>query len=214
MPIYKCVVAGHAGTVAIRNILYYENTGIDLAGTEFGNADRVAELLEEQVYPALLQNLTNNYVLDATEVTVYNENLDLYFNQAFHFPVGMPGTSGQPSSSFAQCINVKFSLRPTSLLSPGGAGAPRKGYIALGPVSYDVFNEDGTLSTAFMSGVNRTALEEALAKELVDPGPAQNYVPVRAKQSTVAGVFKLMGYARVDSAAVSPRGSFRRSRMS
>lgn len=216
MAIYKCVLNGSYHGNRINNILWYRTgLGLDLDGLTVGGAGELANAIKNVVWPKFKVVVPPEYsLLDITVYPYHDDTLELMYQNPFTLAVGDTGDGDNNTDGPAVCMNIKFNLEPTAIL-PNGVFPPRRGYIAVGPLPSLYVDNTGHITNAiFINPLdNIHKLSAALSENLESLLPPVVWYPIRVSQRKVLGVFKLISFADVSSAAVQRRVSFRRSRL-
>jgi hypothetical protein len=219
--LYKVVVNGQWGTRDIKNTLYYR-TAVDPFGGlfEMGGAPAIANLVKDNVVPAFLAAQTNGYFMDSIDVYPYNDLLQLAYQQPYHLPIAEPGEIAlglTGTDGAGVCVNIRFNLEP-KLIGLGGITAPKRGYIALGPIPSTWVDNTGVIvDTIGSDAANRLGdLCDALATNLSSLAPVAVFFPIRASSkwgmSDLPGELLDWGWSDVSSAHWSKYCSYRKSR--
>lgn len=213
--IYKVVLRGECWSQSIQNILWYRTgVGIDIDGLQIGGAFELAETVQDHVWGAMKACVPTAYKLNDIAVYPYNDStLELVYQNPHIRPVLENGTSTSETDGTALCAIVKFNLEPTTILT-NGVKPPRRGYIALGPISSSQIDNSGHLiDDVFLNLVHPyKVFAETLKDDLVHLLPPVSFFPIRARQDKVLGFYKLTSFADVSGVALRRLTSFRRSR--
>ena len=211
---YKAVFNGSCKGQDIKNILYYRSgLGLDALGLTLAGTEALAGNLKQEVWPALKQWLTTDYVLETIDVSAINDEFQLVYQMPFSLPVGETGVEDRVLAGPALCANFKFNLEPTSIIN--GIKPPSRGYIAFGPMSPVYVEEDGFFSAETMASSRVTNIQAALSQNIEQLLPVTFvWFPIRLKQSRIlGGLVHWESYADIKGCSLSRRASFRRSRM-
>ena len=216
---YKVVLNGSYLGKDNLNTLYYR-TAVDPFGGAlgFGGAKELAEEVLQEVVPAFIASKPTNYRLQTIDVYPRNAAFELLYQLPYKKEVNLPGGGGIWSTngdSPALCVNIRFNLEPT-MLGVQSFTAPKRGYIAYGPVASDWVDNDGKLTENVLTG-QQTAIPvlcQALSQNLESMDPPCVWFPIRVAEhyGSVAGEFLGWGWADVESCSVDEYVSFRRSR--
>lgn len=219
MAIYRMVLEGHAGTVQVRNTLFYRlGVGIDWGGLTMAGSKELTDQWIEQYCEAFLNLMSNSYTLDQITTYAYDSTtFDLIFQQPY---TGALGSAGQITSAirdYATCLIWKFVLEPVAVVG-NGPKPPRKGYFAYGPVPGAFLDNTGHISTEIETPTTynaaRSAFEQTLYGDvgtILDPGI---FYPIRVHQDKLVGsnLFKITSFADVQGVTLRRLASWRRSR--
>jgi hypothetical protein len=212
---YKVVLNGACQGQDIKNILYYRS-GAGFDGTLFlmAGAEALAGNIVQEIVPSFLAALPNDYTLETVDVYPINEAFELLYQMPYSLAVAQSGGRAATHTGPASCVIIKFMLEPTNITN--GINPPKRGYVAIGPVTSDFVAETGFLTAgATQAGQELPVLAAKLAQNIEQllPVPA-SWFPVRMKQNRIlGGLVKWESYADVKGGIVSRRVSFRRSRM-
>ena len=131
---YKVVLNGASMGQDIKNVLYYRSgLGVDVLGLTLAGTEALAGNIKQEVWPALKQWLTTDYVLETIDVSAINDEFQLVYQMPFSLPVGETGVEDRVLAGPALCANFKFNLEPTGIAN--GIKPPSRGYIAFGPIA-------------------------------------------------------------------------------
>jgi hypothetical protein len=216
---YKVVLNGSYAGKDNLNTLYYR-TLVDVGGGAFGfgGARELAEEVIQEIVPQWLDCKPPQYNLQTIDVYPRNSLFELLYQLPFKQEVNLAGTGdwtlgGQDSS--ALCLNFRFNLEPT-VLGLQTFTAPKRGYIAVGPLPSLWLEDDGRLVSTQLNNVasNVRQLCDKLGQDLESIDPPAIFAPIRVAEhyGEVGGGFLGYGYADVDSVTVDEFASFRRSR--
>ena len=211
---YKAVLNGSSGGQDIKNVLYYRSgLGVDVSGLTLAGTEALAGNIEQEVWPALKKMLSVNYTLETIDVSAINDEFQMVYQMPFSRTVGETGSMTADSNGTAGCMNFKFNLEPTSILN--GIKPPSRGYIAVGPFSSSLIQNDGYLTPAFMNSADVAEACAALAQNIEQLLPvAFVWYPIRLKQSRIlGGLVHWEAYSDIKGCSLSRRASFRRSRV-
>lgn len=218
MALYKVVLRGNFQGQAINNILYYRNgIGVDISGLTVGGTKEVADAVKAIVWTGLRPVMSDHYSLVQIDSYVYNDQtFDLLYQQPFTLGVQENGLNvGTSYNGPATCAICKFILE-SHLVGVNGIRPPKKGYLAIGPLSDDQVNDDGSLKLTLGENLLWDAVCAVLANnvETILPIPAVFY-PVRVHMDVVGpGLpLRLSSFADIQAAVMRHYTSFRRSRM-
>jgi hypothetical protein len=213
--LYKTVLHGSCFGQEIDNILYYRTgLGVDISGLTLSGAGEVNNLVKLHVWPAIKTLLSSNYTLNEIVTYVINENsFDFVYQNPQSLPVVEAATGGEATDGIAPCLICKLNLEPTTVFA-NGVAAPKRGYLAFGPVASTWIDSDGHIHGDYYTATNGELVNVATAvsQNLVSVIPPALFFPVRVHQAKVAGIFKIQSYADIDRAEFRRLASFRRSR--
>lgn len=214
MAIYKVVLNGSAFGEDVKNILYYRSgIGLEIGGLTAGGTLELSQAVKTLVWPALKSVLPAAYRLQDITTYVYEDGT---FNPIYQNPttlgVGENGTQPGATNGPAVCAIAKFQLEPTIVLL-NGPKPPKRGYLAIGPLTDSQVNNDGTVLYDGNSTLTWGACAFALGNnvEVLLPVPFV-WFPVRVSQTKILGIFKITSYADVREVVIRDITSFRRSR--
>lgn len=211
--LYKVVLKGRYSNQNIINILYYR-LGIDFVPGDFNlaGADTLAALVRDQVWTGGMRGrMNNNYLLDKIEVYPMDVTFELLYQLPYTLEVGEYGMAGaSPTNGPTSCAIVKFNLEPTTPLVNGFV-APKRGYIALGPLADSFVDNSGYLENADYNAWS-TAVQ-VFAENLESVLPPVVFFPIRIHRKTDPILGVTQGWADVQSCTINHRASFRRSRL-
>lgn len=214
MAIYKVVLNGSAYGQDIKNILYYRNgVDIDLSGLTVGGTVEVAQAVRTMVWTFMKPLLPTAYRLQDITAYLYNEGtFELVYQNPTTVQVGENGTGTGATNGPATCAIIKFQLEPTARFA-NGFKPPKRGYVAIGPLTDAEVKDDGTLNLDNANDAYWTALCFALANnvETILPIPAV-FFPIRVHQDKILNVIRITSYADIRDAVCRDMTSFRRSR--
>lgn len=217
MALYKVVLDGSCQGQDIKNILYYRNgVGVDIGGLTIGGAKEVADAVKAIVWPVLKVVMQGEYTLDQITSYVYNDQtFDLLYQVPYTVGVQETGLVGQAMNGPATCAILKFILEP-HIVFVNGFYPPKKGYLAIGPLSDTQVMDDGKLNLDTLNQVAWDAVCAVMANNVytVLPIPAVFY-PVRVSMKKIGpGLpLKIVSFSDVQAAVMRQYTSFRRSRM-
>ena len=211
---YKVVLNGASMGQDIKNVLYYRSgLGVDVLGLTLAGTEALAGNIKQEVWPALKQWLTTDYVLETIDVSAINDEFQLVYQMPFSLPVGETGVEDRVLAGPALCANFKFNLEPTGIAN--GIKPPSRGYIAFGPIAPVYVEESGFFSAETMASSRVTGIQAALSQNIEQLIPVGFvWYPIRLKQSRIlGGLVHWEAYADIKGCVLSRRASFRRSRM-
>lgn len=215
MAIYKVVLNGEYQNQRINNILWYRTgVGIDLDGLTVGGAKELAETVKAEVWPTMRPNLPLTYKLaDVTVYPFHDGTFDLMFQNPYTLPVAETGLGNWATNGPAECCIIKFNLEPTTIL-PNGPKPPKRGYVAIGPIHEGAIDDSGHITDALFNdpGATLNTMAAKFASNLEHALPPVVWYPIRVHQERVLGLWKILSFADVQSAALRRLTSFRRSR--
>lgn len=210
--LYKIVVNGQAHGQDIQNYFGYRvGLGIDPSIWPLNGADVVASNFAGEVLPAMLAMLSVAYTCQTLDVYTYNEQFELTLTQPFRMNINLLGTYEGQSLGPASNVTIKANFEPMFITE--GLIAPKRGWISLGPLSEDLF-EDGQLTDSFFNSPTTQihVLEQQMCQNLENLLPPAIFYPVRLKQNKVLGVNTVVGYADIQSWSADRRLKIRKSR--
>lgn len=216
--LYKAVLNGSYGGQDIRNILYYRTgPGVDVSALGMSGALQLAEVIGTDIWPYMKPVVDNTYSLNSIDVYPYNDAFTLVYQNPLHFPINETGAGAFATMGPAACLNIVFSLEPTMILQ-NGIKPPKRGYFALSCFDRALVTEGGMVDNAVLSNqehpLNVFAMRLANNIENLLPLPIAFYpIRVRQKRGVIDNLIPFESWADIDMAQVSPRMSFRRSRM-
>jgi hypothetical protein len=216
---YKVVLNGNYMGKDILNSLYYR-TALDLAGGAFGlgGAVELAEEIEQEIVPAWMNCKPASYSLQSIDIYPRNNAFELLYQLPFKKEIGLQGTAGlggQGLDGPMTCVNIRFNLEP-QLIGLQAVSAPKRGYIALGPIPSAWIEDSGKLTDSFFftpeSVLN--VLKTRLAENLESIDPPCVWFPIRVSEHSGAlGLGNISwGIADVMSCTVDEYTSKRSSR--
>ena len=215
--IYKVVLNGSFQGQDIKNILYYRNgVGIDIGGLTVGGAKECADAVKAIVWPVMRMVLPDAYTLDQIDAYVYDDQtFDLLYQNPHTLGVHQQGAeTGHAMNGPAPCAIMKYILEPHVILV-NGPKPPKRGYLAIGPLTDIRILDDGKLKLAAPDNLEWDALCAVMANNIatVLPIPAE-FFPVRVHADVVGivGKLKITSFADVRDCVMRTQTSFRRSR--
>jgi hypothetical protein len=218
---YKAVFNGRYHGKDNQNTFYYRSAIDPFDGLfGWGGARLLGTLLYDNVLSPFLHIKPSEYVLESMDIYPYNDALQAIFQLPYKLAVGENGymTFSQAATDGpAICANLRFNLEPVAL-GPQVLTAPKRGYIAVGPIPSEFIDNAGLLIPETFdnpSGAWR-AFANAVTADLVSVVPPADFFPIRISQKwgvgELEGTLLSWGYADIDSAAWASYASFRRSR--
>jgi hypothetical protein len=221
MSFYQVTLNGRYADQDIVNILWYRDATLFAAGLEFfGLLDALAATVEDTVWasrsPAFIGGrgmqdvMLEGYTLETISIMAYTDGAALLSDTPFVRPVGEAGLVAGNSNGPATVINLRANLEPS--FGPG-IGLPKKGYLALGPLSDGSVGQTGHIGATDINDWN--AFGEVLASNLVTVLPASVFFPIRVKivRAPLVGTILSIGYKDVSDFIAQPIAKFRRSRL-
>jgi hypothetical protein len=214
MAIYKVVLNGTYRGQDVKNILYYRNgIAIDLGGLTIGGTVEVADAVRTMVWTPLRAILSASYILQSITAYVYDEGtFQLLYQNPITVNVNEAGMVQGLTNGPAVCAILNFQLEPTSILT-NGIKPPKKGYLAIGPLTDAQVGIDGDLDMSVPGSLYFTAVQLAMSNNVETLLPPAVFFPIRVHQDKVLGVFKITSYADIRGSTFRGLTSFRRSRM-
>lgn len=218
--IYKVVLNGEYGGKDNQCTLWYR-TAIDPFGGAFGfgGAAELCDQLETVVVQKWLNCKPPAYTLQSIDIYPHNDLFQLAYQNPYIRQMGQPGesvfTGGADSSALA--VNLRFSLEPV-LLGTQRLTAPKRGYIAIGPIPSMLLNDNGKLVDDFLTqGFEAFGLlKNALTSNLVSVVPPAVFFPIRVSQKwgMLDGLpfLENWGWADIQGGSYDQYATFRRSR--
>lgn len=219
MAIYKVVLKGSCQGQAINNILYYRNgIGVDISGLTVGGTKEVADAVKAIVWTGLKEVLPDSYQLQQIDSYVYgDQDFNLIYQNPYTVGVqenGLIPVDTHPMNGPAPCAILKFILESHVALV-NGIGAPKRGYLAIGPIVDDWIEDDGSLKLDTPRQLIWDAVCAVMANnvETILPIPAV-FFPIRVHMFKVGPLFplKIVGWADIQAAVMRHFCSYRRSR--
>lgn len=216
---YKVVLNGTYKGKDNQNTLYYR-TAVDLAGGVFGfgGAAELAEEVHQEVVPAFLDCKPSDYILQTIDVYPRNGMFELLYQLPYKREVNESGTGitvANLTDGPALAVNFRFNLEPV-LLGLQAFTAPKRGYIAVGPVASSWIDDTGRLSETLLTDPQdiMMTLGAALSQNLESIDPPAVWFPIRVAEhyGSASGGLLGWGYADVMGCSVDEYVSFRRSR--
>lgn len=217
---YKVTLNGVFQGKDNRNTLWYRSAIDPLDGVfGLGGAPKLAELIDENIIDAYLQLKPSAYTLQSLDIYPISEAFSLLYQLPYRHPVDRPGLGASVSGydSTALCINMRFNLEPV-LVGLDNLTAPRRGYIAVGPLLSSWLDDKGQMVESLFStpGNDFDVLCQCLSMDLTSLTPPVAFFPIRvsAKYGVggVGGGIVDWGYADVGSCTFDRFSSYRRSR--
>lgn len=213
---YKVVLNGTFQGQAIVNVLYYRTApGLNIVDFVFGGAGLLtANVIQEVWRDGLRHALPTGYTLVDINTYVLEDDFVLGISLPFTQTVGETGLVAVEAFAPSACINVRFQLGV--ILGTAILTSPRRGYIALGPVSEAYVSSDGRVPNSLIVdptwGFNVAGA--ALVQNLESFSPPIIWFPIRAKviRNPITGGALWTGFADVDGYSIDPVASWRRSR--
>jgi len=216
---YKAVLNGSYLGKDNQCTLYYR-TAIDTGGGAFGfgGAAELAEEIEQEIVPNWLLCKPVDYQLQTIDIYPVNPLVGLIYQLPYKREVNRPGewnwvaTGGD---SPALCVNIRFNLEPV-VIGLQAFTAPKRGYIAVGPIASDALDNSGKLADNILNNAASAfqGLCTKLGENLESIDPPCVWFPVRVSGNFGAlGVLGVnWGWADVQGASLDEYASFRRSR--
>ena len=209
---YTVSLRGQYAGQAIVNVLHYRLfADLGLLEWNYAGAELLAQGVRDTVWtPGLKQMVPTGYELVDIHVTPRDNEFKPIYQLPFTLPVNEDGLASGDVAGPASCIIGRFQLEPTSLLN--GLVAPKRGYLAIGPVLEDWIDGSGRLTDAAMD--NLAPQMAKFSDNVVTLIPPAIFFPIRVKTTKlVGGLITLEGYADVSNCQVRRIASFRRSRL-
>jgi len=220
---YKVVLNQLYAGQNIQNILYYR-TGVDIMQGLFGlgGARELSEEVLQEIVPAYRAAMPTTWEMQSIIVYPYNNVFQPLYQMPYERNVHQFGlwTNLDATNGAAPCVNIKFNLEPV-LFGTQALTAPKRGYISISPVNEQAIDNSGYLKSTVLGDpenvMNRIA--DAVSQNLESIDPPCIWFPIRAKvlvsaPGTGGSSVIAWSYADISGAAVHPRASFRRSRLS
>lgn len=218
---YKAVMNGVYNGKDNQNILWYRTAIDPLGGIDgVGGAVTLADAINTLVVPSFLQVKPAGYMLESIDVYPHNELLQLLYQLPYKKRVMQAGTSGivfDGSDGPGLCVNLRFNLEPT-LIGVAALTAPKRGYLAIGPLASAWVDDWGKLSDTILTPIDGAfqTLANALSSNVESILPPALFFPIRVSQKwgvgSQLGQLISWGYADISSATWDPFTSYRRSR--
>lgn len=208
---YDVVLQGDYVGTAVINILKYRLAGDLLPGDlNLAGADTLAGAVKDVVWPAMRGLMSSNYTLQGVKVIARNAQFSPIYQSPFVLPVNEAGTEAAGTYNGPMpCVILAANIEPTSVLND--FHPPRRGYIAIGPVSDQNCLNDGRLGAGAIAAYQ--ALGNTLGTNLVTILPPAVFWPIRTSEvKALGGLVTLRGWADVTGFTARPVVSFRRSR--
>lgn len=213
---YKVVLSGSFQGQSIVNVLYYRTApGLNIIDFVLGGAGLLtANVIQEVWRDGIRHALPSGYSLLEVSTYVLEDDFVLGIALPFTQTVGEPGLVIVEAFAPAACINVRFQLG--AIIGTAVLTAPRRGYVALGPVAQDYVTPDGKVPNSLITdtawGFNVAGA--AMAQNLESFSPPLVWFPIRAKviRNPITGGPLWTGFADVDGFTIDPVASWRRSR--
>jgi hypothetical protein len=157
------------------------------------------------------------YELQQIDSYVYNDqDFNLVYQSPYTTGVQEFGLETSPTlNGPAPCGILKFILENRAILT-NGYKPPKRGYLAIGPLSDSLIENDGSLRMTEGLDLKWGAICAMLANnvETILPIPAVFYpVRVHSERIGLALKLKIVSYSDVQAAVMRHFSSFRRSRM-
>jgi len=210
--LYKLVINGQAHGQDIKNYFAYRlGVGVDPNILPFVGSGVLAEEWLAEVGPSWMNLHHTAYELQTVDVYAYNEQFQLMLTLPYSKPVHEFG--GYEGQSLGPASNITFKANFEPMVITEGLIAPHRGWMSVGPLSEDIF-EDGLLIDSFWTSPTESLalLAAAMGQNLESIDPPAVYFPIRLKQNQVLGVNTVVGYADVKDWAPDRRLKMRKSR--
>jgi hypothetical protein len=218
---YKCVLNGVYFGKDNRNILWYRGAFDPMGGAfGIGGAVELADQIQAEVVPGFLNVKPSGYELQSIDIYPHDDALSLLYQLPYKRMIkefGHVTFGGNMSDGPALAVNMHFNLEPTAI-GLQALTAPKRGYIAVGPLSSDWIDDSGKLVDSFLSGEDDrfVALGAALSKDLTSILPPADFFPIRVSQKwgvgELSGTLVAWGFADVEGCSVAEYTTYRRSR--
>jgi hypothetical protein len=218
---YKAILNGTYAGKDNKNILWYRSAIDPLDGLfGFGGARELAQLIVDHVKVPFLAVKPLGYELQDIDVYPHNDLLTALYQLPYKLPVKENGSlvlTGDSTDGPGICMNFRFDLEPT-VIGLQTLTAPKRGYLAIGPVPSPWIDNDGKLVDSLLTGEDMRIrnLQDAISSDLASIAPPADFFPIRVSQKWGAGSsgggLISWGWADVQGAAVDEYVSFRRSR--
>lgn len=209
---YTVAMRGQYAGQAITNVLYYRLfADLGLLEWNYAGAELLAQGVRDTVWTPGLKNMvpTGYELVDITVSPRDNEFKPIH-QLPFTLPVNENGAAAGDVAGPASCIIGRFQLEPTTIVN--GLVAPKRGYLAVGPVIEDWIDGTGRLTDAAMA--NLAPQMAKFADNVATAIPPALFFPIRVKtKKLLGGLITLEGYADVSNCQVRRIASFRRSRL-
>jgi len=212
MPFMRVALDGvHVGQNIV-NILYYRTTSPIPSVLDFlGYAEAIAAEVLANIWHAsgatsLQEQQPTTYTLQNITVSGIDEDGLALTTTPYVLPVNEAGERAQTSDSSALVVIMKANLEPA--FGPG-TGLPKRGYLAIGPVTSDRIENNGLLTEGGLDAFNDLGV--VLAQNIVTELPPGTFYPVRLRFNP-SGLPFPVGYRDVSSFVPRQRVSWRRSR--
>ena len=217
MALYKVVLRGTFQGQAINNILYYRlGVGFDIGGLTLGGAKECADAVKTFVWTAMKPLMSSMYELQQIDSYVYgDQTFNLLYNAPYSVGVQEYGTNADETfNGPAVCAICKLVLE-NHIVLVNGPTPPRRGYLAIGPLSDGQVANDGSLMLDGGWNLFWDAFCAVVANnvETILPIPAV-FFPVRVHMDKIGPGLQLTitSFADVQAAIMRHYTSYRRSR--
>jgi hypothetical protein len=213
MSFYRTSLVGAVAGQAVINVLWYRS-GISLPGVDLlGFLDAINAEIQQTIWdngsPGNMRDaLPASYTLVSIETVGYADNYELLVDSPVTRSVNQSGNTDANTNGPAVCAILKANLEPA--IGPG-VGLPKKGYLAIGPLTDSAVQNDGRLASTTQTVMN--TLGSALASNIVTEAPPAILYPIRTRVTRVAGIVTYIGYRDVNGFVCRPVAKFRRSRL-
>jgi len=216
---YKVVINGTYLGKDNQCSLYYR-TAFDVAGGAFGfgGAAELAEEVEQEIVPAWRACKPVDYQLQTIDVYPVNPLVGLFYQLPYKREVNLPGLDNWTlvgGDSPALCVNIRFNLEPV-LIGIQQFTAPKRGYIAVGPIASNSLTDSGKLTDSILNNPLSAFQElcDKVSSNLESIDPPCVWFPIRVSGSfgALGAMNVTWGWADVRDASLDEYASFRRSR--
>lgn len=211
---YDLHLVGRANGQEIRNTFGYRlGAGVDASIFPLWGAQPVAEEFQQEVLPAILDCIGDNYAADRIEVYPHNGLglvvLSLPYVKFLNNQVGKQTSDDIGPAAY---VTMRANLEPMTLLE--SFTAPKRGWVNIGPICEGQITNGRLEEGWFNTGTTAFGrLATAMSKNLEGIDPPAVYYPVRLAKKTILKAVTVVGYADVMDWSVNPVMKMSRSRL-
>lgn len=199
---YKVALRGVCQGQNVVNILYYGDSGADgFAAWDANIAADIGDTASESLVVDYVSMLPTSYTLTDIAVSGINERGTVVSGYDVIEPVGALGIQGGGIMGAVSCAIVPFQTS----VAGGAALNLKRSYIAYGPLTDILINDDQSVTAALAAGIADLLI--LLATPLA--GGLDDYMPVRVGRTVSPAPIRV---GKVVGISLRPYASFRTSR--